>query len=36
MSIRTAAAIAQALAFDTDYRIHRYGPRKTQAFTIHP
>lgn len=29
-------AIAQALAFDTDYRIHRYDPHKTQALTIHP
>ena len=29
-------AITQALAFDADYRIHRYGPHKTQAFTVHP
>ena len=29
-------AITQALAFDTDFRIHRYGSRKTQAFTVHP
>ena len=29
-------AITQALAFDTDFRIHRYGPHKTQAFTVHP
>ncbi len=29
-------AITQALAFDADFRIHRYGPHKTQAFTVHP
>ena len=21
---------------DTDFRIHRYGPHKTQAFRVHP
>ncbi len=34
--VRAAAAAAQALAFDTDFRIDRYGPHKTQAFTVHP
>ena len=29
-------AMTQALAFDADFRIHRYGPHKTQAFTVHP
>lgn len=29
-------AITQALALDTDFRIHRYGPHKTQAFTVYP
>ena len=29
-------AITQAIAFDADFRIHRYGPHKTQAFTVHP
>ena len=29
-------AISQALAFDADFRIHRYGPRKTRALTVHP
>jgi len=29
-------AITQALAFDADFRIHRYGPNKAQAFTVHP
>lgn len=29
-------AITQALAFDTDFRVYRYGPRKTQAFAVHP
>lgn len=29
-------AITQALAFDADFRIHRYGPQKTQALTVHP
>ena len=29
-------AITQALAFYADFRIHRYGPHKTQAFTVHP